>query len=423
MAPLKVLICGGGIAGNALACWLTRSNHDVTVVERYPDLRVTGLQVDLRGPGIEVLKRMGLDEGFRACAAKEQGMQFVSSSGREWAYFPANKSGKGAQTFTSDYEIMRGDLTRLLHGGSKARYVFGTSIESYQDKGDSVEVVFSDGKTEQFDLLVGADGQWSRTRKMMIDRDTPDPMHFIRHNIYIGYYTIPMEIQLGEKYDATIYVATGDKLILTRRSDPHQIQVYLEVMKGAVTERLMQAHRGGVAGQKAAMAEIFRGAGWRTEEFLKGLEESDDFYLERLGLVKLDSWSRGRVVLAGDAGHCPSAMTGMGTTSAIVGTYILAGEIEKHCGRDGNKDGLPVALKEYDQKFRPFMSRIQEGVAEGALLWDLWPSSWLGVAMFNLALKLLTLLRLTFIASWAFREDGGDVWQLPEYEELVGKAE
>jgi len=154
MAPLKVLICGGGIAGNALAFWLTKSNHDVTVVERYPDLRVTGLQVDLRGPGIEILKRMGLDEGFRACAAKEQGIHFVSSSGREWAYFPANKSGKGAQTFTSDYEIMRGDLTRLLHGGSKARYVFGTSIESYQDKGDSVEVVFSDGKTEQFDLYV-----------------------------------------------------------------------------------------------------------------------------------------------------------------------------------------------------------------------------------------------------------------------------
>lgn len=154
MARLKVLICGGGIAGNALAVWLTKSNHDVTIVERYPDLRVSGLQVDLRGPGIDVLKRMGLDEGFRAHAAKEEGMQVVSSSGRQWAYFPANKTGKGAQSFTSDYEIMRGDLTRLLCGASKAKILFNTSIESYEDKGDCVEVVFSDGKTEQFDLYV-----------------------------------------------------------------------------------------------------------------------------------------------------------------------------------------------------------------------------------------------------------------------------
>lgn len=154
MAQLKVLICGGGIAGNTLAFWLTKLNHDVTIVERYSELRTTGLQIDLRGHGIEVLKRMGLNEGFRAHAAKEQGMSVVSSSGREWAYFPANKSGKGAQSFTSDYEIMRGDLTRLLHGASKPRILFGTSIESFEEKDNAVHVVFSDGKTDQFDLYV-----------------------------------------------------------------------------------------------------------------------------------------------------------------------------------------------------------------------------------------------------------------------------
>jgi 2-polyprenyl-6-methoxyphenol hydroxylase-like FAD-dependent oxidoreductase len=73
MARLKVLIVGGGIAGSALAFWLSKSNHNVTVVERYPDLQVIGLQVDLRRPDIKVLKRMGLNEEFHAYAAKEQG--------------------------------------------------------------------------------------------------------------------------------------------------------------------------------------------------------------------------------------------------------------------------------------------------------------------------------------------------------------
>ncbi|KAJ0116586.1 hypothetical protein J7T55_009736 [Diaporthe amygdali] len=422
MARLKVLICGGGVAGNALAFWLNKLDHDVTIVEWYPDLRVTGLQIDLRGYGIEVLKRMGLDDEFRAHAAKEEGLKVMSSSGKQWAYFPANKSGKGKQTFTSDYEIMRGDLTRIFHNASKAKILFGTSVKSFEEKGDSVEVVFSDGKADRFDLLVGADGQWSRTRNMMIERDTPDPMHFLRHNVYIGYYTMPKEIEPGETYDATIFPATRGRLIIMRRSNPHQIQVYLQLMYTAATERLRQAHRGGVDGEKAAMAEIFQGAGWRTEEFLKGLEKSDDFYLERLGVVKLDSWSRGHVTLVGDAAHCPSAVTGMGTTSAIVGTYILAGEIDKHCGRLGTNDGLAVALKEYDQKHRPFVNHVQEGVVEGSRFYDIFPTSWWGIAVLNFLLWVITVLRLDVIGQWAFREADESQWQLPEYEEMLSKV-
>lgn len=257
---------------------------------------------------------------------------------------------------------------------------------------------------------------------MMIGKDTPDPMHFLNHNVFIAYYTIPKEMKPGDKYDATIFMAPNGRLVISRRSDPHKIQVYLQVMKGGTTERLKQAHRGGVEGEKAAMAEIFRGIGWKTEEYLKGLEESDDFYMERLGVVKLDSWSRGRVAVVGDAAHCPSAVTGMGTTCAMVGTYILAGEIEKHCGSSGNKEGLAVALKEYDSKLRPFVNRVQKGVVEGSSFMDLWPTSWFGVAVFNVILRLVTFLRLTFIASWLFREDGGDEWRLPKYEGMLGKV-
>lgn len=272
--------------------------------------------------------------------------------------------------------------------------------------------------------LVGADGQWSRTRNMMIGHDTPDPMHFLRHNIYIGYFTIPKEMKPGDKYDATMFLAPGGRVVMQRRSEPGKIQVYFQVMKGAVTKQLAQAHRGGVAGEKAALAEIFRGAGWKVDEFLKGLEESDDFYMERLGVVKLDSWSRGRVALVGDAAHCPSAATGMGTTSAMVGAYILAGEIERHCGdgRAGGKDGLAVALKEYDRKLRPFITKVQEGVVEGSRIFDLVPTSWLGIALLNVILKLVTLLRLMSIAGWVFGENKEEEWKLPEYEELLGKV-
>ena len=135
MAPLKILICGGGLAGNALAFWLSKLGHDVTVVERWPSLRATGLQIDLRGSGIKVLKRMGLEEAFRARSVQEQGLEFVNSSGKQKAYFPANKTGQGLQSFTTDYEIMRGDLCRLFHDATKDRvkYIFGMTVKSFEE--------------------------------------------------------------------------------------------------------------------------------------------------------------------------------------------------------------------------------------------------------------------------------------------------
>jgi 2-polyprenyl-6-methoxyphenol hydroxylase and related FAD-dependent oxidoreductases len=82
MAPLKILICGGGIAGPALAFWLSKLGHDVTVIERFPSLRVSGQQLDLRGPGIPVMKRMGLEDRFDSQSIKEAGMQFVDDHGK-----------------------------------------------------------------------------------------------------------------------------------------------------------------------------------------------------------------------------------------------------------------------------------------------------------------------------------------------------
>ena len=70
MAPLKILICGGGISGPALAFWLSRAGHCVVIVERFPALRATGAQIDLRAQGIQVVKRMGLEQSIRDIEAR-----------------------------------------------------------------------------------------------------------------------------------------------------------------------------------------------------------------------------------------------------------------------------------------------------------------------------------------------------------------
>ena len=175
------------------------------------------------------------------------------------------------------------------------------------------------------------------------------------------------------------------------------------------------------------MAEIFQGAGWQTDDFLDALKDAEDLYCERLGFVKLDSWSRGRVTLVGDAAYCPSASTGMGTTSGIVGAYVLAGEIGRHCGHpdehevDGGaegKDGLPAALKAYERKFRPFVNHVQRSLKEGKGPYDMMPSSAFGIGVLHFIADMVSLLRLNVIGGWILREKVEE-WTLPEYQEML----
>ncbi|KZF22465.1 2-polyprenyl-6-methoxyphenol hydroxylase [Xylona heveae TC161] len=424
MTQLRVLICGAGIAGNALAFWLSKLGHSTTVIEHFPSLRATGLQVDLRGPGIQVMQRMGLETAFRARSVPEQGLQLVDRKGRRWGYFPANRSGKGLQSFTTDFEIMRGDLCRLLHDATKdrAKYVFGQYVRRIEQTDDFAEVLFSDGSKERFDLVVGADGQGSRTRKMMLNADAADPFHPL--GAYAGYFTIDQELQEGEGYNATAFIATQGRGIMTRRHDPSKFQAYLFCNPGS-SDRLKLASKGDTDEEKQALAEVFHGAGWQTEQILKGLARSDDFYCERIGTVQLDHWSRARIALVGDAAYCPSAMTGMGTTCGIVGAYILAGEIEKFCGRGSkdadvtvSKDSITTALKSYEQKLRPFMDQVQKGLTDDQNYMDKFPSSSFGIAFIYAIFGIASFFRLDFIARWILREDIKG-WELPKYQEML----
>jgi 2-polyprenyl-6-methoxyphenol hydroxylase-like FAD-dependent oxidoreductase len=417
MPKLKILICGGGLAGNALAFWLTQQDHDITVLERFPSLRTTGLQIDIRGHGVSVLRLMGLDAAFRAHAVSEQGLGFVNSAGALKAYFPANRSGEGVQGFTTEYEIMRGDLCRLIHDPiqERVRYVFGKTVQSYSQKAGVVEVLYDDGERESFDLLVGADGLWSHTRRMMLGPGVTDPVTFL--GAYGAYFTAPVPQQEGEEYNGTVYIAPGRRVLFTRRHRADQIQVYIFLV--AASSLLQGVQKNDVHAEKRVFKEALRGVGWKAEEYVKWMQDADDFYCERLSTVDMPAWSEGNVVLLGDAAYCPSAMTGMGTTSAVVGAYVLAGEIGKACQNpssgDEAKEGIPSALKAYEEKMRPFMQQVQAGITPDNGWWTKLPASWWGIAFLNFLLGVAAWLRLDAFAKLLSREEVVG-WELPAYE-------
>lgn len=405
MAPLKILICGGGCAGPSLAYWLARSGHQVVVVERFPALRASGAQIDLRAQGIDAVRRMGLLDAFREKRVNEAGISFVDSDGKEKGRVMANTSGQGSQTFTSEYEFMRGDLVRLLYDATKdsVKYIFGISVDRFEQDEKQVTAYFSDGTSDTFDLLVGADGQGSRIRRAILGPETPEP--YRRVGVHIAYWFVP-RIE-SDRSLAISYLSPGGRMIMRRTHSDDNSHVYFILRDDS--KELSSVHRAPVEKQKEFWAQKYRGAGWQTDRFLDALKTTDNFYCHEIIQVRTDTWHKGRVVLLGDAAYCPSPFTGMGTTCGFAGAYVLAGEINRHA------DDLPLAFANYDKVMRPFIEEVQE-MNFGLVRWAIPDSQW-AISLIHFVSWLLCALRIPdLVARFAPKEGGG--WELPVYSEL-----
>ncbi|KAI1864438.1 uncharacterized protein JN550_008995 [Neoarthrinium moseri] len=417
---LKVLINGAGICGPALSIFLQRSNssHEITVVERSPSLRVAGQQIDLRAQGIAVMRKMGLLDTIKTKTVAEQGLTFIDANGRTKAVFGKNDSGKGQQAFTSEYEIMRGDLVDILYqeslevgrrverdgNGRCVRYEFGKYATELRQDGSGVDVTFSDGTQSRFDLVVGADGQGSRTRRMAFGKDLSENV-FKPLGAFVAFFSIPKGEGDGEM--AKVFHMPEYRIVSTRTGDRPITQAYLAVLSDS--EELKASTSKPVQEQKALWKGLFEDCTWQRERLLEGLEKCDDFYAARVGQVKTETWSSGHVALLGDAGYCPSLFTGMGTTASLVGAYVLAGELARH---DGN---IPAALESYNNVLQPFVTEIQKLIPGTPNI--LYPKTEWGIWFLHTALGVFTTLKIDKAINMLLPEDKGG-WKIPEYPEL-----
>lgn len=405
MGSLKILICGGGCAGPALAFWLARAGHRVVVVERFPALRASGAQIDLRQQGIEVAKRMGLYDTIYSRRVDEAGTALVDSQGRALGTVMANDSGKGAHALTAGCEIMRGDLVRILYEATRdnVEYVFGKTVDRFEQDDKEVVAYFSDGSSDTYDLLVGADGQGSRIRKAIHPAGAPDP--YVSTGLHIAYWVIPRAE--GDDNIARGYVSSGGRMIMRRTHSPTESQVSF-ILKDSQPE-VSSVPRAPVEQQKQFWTERFRGAGWQTDRFVEGMETTENFFCQEIVQVRTDTWSRGRVVLLGDAAYCPSPFTGLGTTSSFAGAYVLAGEITRH------SDDLPRAFAEYERRLRPFINEAQKLSLRA---WHLViPDTQWGVKVVQWIFWLVCLLRIPDLMEMFEGEEKGG-WSLPDYPEM-----
>lgn len=343
MQKQTVLISGASIAGPALAFWLSRYGYEVTVLENAPALRPGGHAVDFRGAAINVLSKMGLLDEVRKYETRTEKVCMVNKQNRSVAQLPDG--------FTSgELEILRGDLAQVLYNATcnDAQYIFGDTITAMHDTMEGVTVSFKRGMPRRFDLVIGADGLHSNVRALAFGPEAD----FVRHmGYYISIFTVPNYLQQG--MDGLYYGAPGHRVGLFGARKGTEAKASFFFHSPALTY-----DRHNIYQQQAILRESFKDAEWQVPALLKLMDEAPDFYFDALAQVKMERWSTGRICLLGDAAWCGSPMTGMGTSMAVVGAYILAGELA-HAGNDH-----AAAFARYEAQMRPFVTKCQ-AMADG----------------------------------------------------------
>ena len=361
---MDILISGIGVTGPTLAYWLLQhdASHRITLVERSPDLRASGQSIDIRQAAVDVIRRMGIIDKVKAHGTTEAGIDFVDESGKAFASFPASGNDE-EQSFTSEYEILRGDLVKILYEtvDGRVKTVFGAKVERYHERKEDgkVDVTLSNGAEAEYDVVIAADGQSSRIRNMALGTVDNPRAHYRAFNNYVAYYTMPAIPSLPGNF-ARWYNAPGGRAFMIR-PDPNpklcRANIIRQLWPGdtKTNERYREALAAGPEEYKRILREDYADISWAAKDILAGLDESDEFYASESAQVQAPTLAVGRIAFVGDAGYCPTPLTGMGTSLALIGAYILAGEI----GSITHSSDVPSALSAYNDIMLPYSRRVQ----------------------------------------------------------------
>jgi 2-polyprenyl-6-methoxyphenol hydroxylase-like FAD-dependent oxidoreductase len=336
----RVLICGASIAGPTLAFWLDRFGYDVTVVERASGPRKGGYAVDLRGPAMEVVERMGIVPRLAASHVNVEKVTFLDGDGTPAGIIrPQAVSGGVAGR---DLEVPRTALmeTILDAMGDGVKFNYKESISAIEQDASKVHVTFASGKNGDFDLVFGADGVNSTTRKLTID-PAAECLKYLGY-CYVG-FSIP---NLFDVWNENVsWNIPGKAAVLFSTSDRSQANALLEFLTDNPPYDRMRSDDD----VRALFKEKFAGHGWEVPKILELMDQADDLFYDGTTYVDLEQWSQGRVGLVGDAAYGPSFFTGQGGSLAMVGAYVLAVEMLK-------SDDHAAAFANYEATMRPFVT-------------------------------------------------------------------
>lgn len=362
MTQKTALIVGAGVAGLAAAWWLRKIGWRSVVLERAPDLRTAGYMLGLSGPGLEVAKRMGIEPQLQANACVINENIYRDRKGRELLRMRYREFLKDLPYIA----LRRTDLVQSLRDalGDDADVRFSAVVEQIVDSGDHVTVHLADGTRLAGDLLIGADGLRSWVRREVFG---PDERFFKELGYRFASYDLEDTLNLG--IDFLSY------------TEPGHIVEYYTLRDGRIAAlHAWVTNEAGIVPDEARwpmIRRVARRAHPQVHQIIDAAQHGTLPLIDNLTLVDMPTWSKGRVVLLGDAAHCLTLISGQGAGMAIASAAMLSEELASK--------PIDEALHRHDERLRPAILKLQERSRKMGSLFV--PASPLSFHLRNFALR------------------------------------
>jgi 2-polyprenyl-6-methoxyphenol hydroxylase-like FAD-dependent oxidoreductase len=336
---MKAIISGAGIAGLSSALAVHRAGWEVTVLERAPGLRSGGYMLDFFGPGYEAAEALGVIDALKARGDDVEHVDFVNADGRLGSSmdYGRMRQAAGGKLFP----ILRGDIEKVLYEAlpDSADLRFSTELATISETGRGVAAKLSDGQEIEADLLVGADGIHSLTRKLVFGPE----QDFLR---FLGFHTAAYFFESTE-----VSRALGGQFKMM--AIPAGMAGFFDVGSGRIMAFFVMRAESEKrpADPRGKLREAFGDLGWVLPEALAKAPDSDIYY-DIVAQVEMPAWHKGRVMLVGDAAYAVSLLAGQGASLAIAGGRALGQVLE------GTSD-IEAALARMDRQLRPLVAEKQ----------------------------------------------------------------
>jgi 2-polyprenyl-6-methoxyphenol hydroxylase-like FAD-dependent oxidoreductase len=390
---MRIAISGIGVAGPALAYWLHRAGHEVTLIERAPRLRTGGYMIDFWGIGYTVAERMGILPAIRRAGYAVQEVRLVDGRGGKVGGF----STDALRQMVGDrfVSLPRGDLAAEIHRSIQGRVetIFDDGVHAIAERDQGVRVKLDNGERD-FDLIVGADGLHTAVRGLGPQRQ------FERQ---IRYFVAAFDAKGYRPRDELVYVshaAPGRQVARFAERDDRTMFLFV-----FTADRMIGPPPEDLDDRKTALHRVFDDMGWECRQILGAMDDANEIYFDRVSQIVMDRWSQGRVALIGDAAACVSLLAGEGTGLALAAAYVLAGELTRSRG------DYQRAFAEYERLLRPLIADKQRAARQFASSFA--PRTALGIAARNVATKLMAIPAIArLLMGRSLRDD----LELPDYD-------
>lgn len=314
MKGAKILIIGGGIGGLTSAIALGKKGFKVEVVERDPNWAVYGVGIIQQSNVVRAVAALGILDDYLEAGFGFDYVDVRLPDGSQAMRIPSPKLADG---YPANVGIARPALHRVLGTravAAGARIRLGMTADRLEDTGKAVTAYFSDGKADDYDLVIGADGLYSSVRKALFPKAAPP--QFTGQGVWRYNFEKPDDLDCLRAYLGPVSVG----LVPLSKS-----LMYMYVTTAEPGNPFYAK-----AGLAAVMRQKLQGAPPAAAALATQITKDEGVVYRPLEWQFLTGeWHKGRIVLLGDAVHATTPHLGQGAGMAIEDSLVLAEELER----------------------------------------------------------------------------------------------